>query len=311
MKFIKRRYQSEDDYWRIRAFLGEVTLLNQGHMFSWPIMRWDYWCFHGILNLGDGSLERDVTIWETAEDQIVAVLNREEAGHAFLQVHPAYKTEKLEEEMITCAEENLVNTQYRGGPRLWVWSDSEDSQKQAILQIRGYQPFLAWSESQWVRDLAQPIPELRVCDGYTIRKLNNATDLPSRCWASWRAFHSNEPDEKYDPDCSWYLNIQRAPMYRPELDLVAMASSGEVVAFTTVWFEEATQCGYFEPVGTVPEHQRRGLARCLLLEGMQRLRSLGATKVIVSGYNPPANALYKSVLGPVFDTSIPWEKRWE
>ncbi len=274
-------------------------------------MRWDYWRYHGIMNLGDGSLEQAVFIWETAAGQIAAVLNREEAGHAFLQVHPGFKTQALEEEMISCAEDNLRVDRYRGGPRLWVWSDSGDSLRQAILEKRGYQPFDSWSEYQWLGDLEQPIPDSPVGNGNAIRPLDISVDLPSRCWASWRAFHPREPDEKYDPDCSWYLNIQKAPLYQPELDLVAVTPAGEVAAFTTAWYEEATRCGYFEPVGTVPEHQRRGLARSLMRKGMRRLKNLGATQVIVSGYNTAANALYRSVMGDSFETSVPWEKRWE
>ena len=87
-----------------------------------------------------------------------------------------------------------------------------------------------------------------------------SSELPSRSWASWRAFHSDDPDEKYDGDWSWYQNIQAAPLYRRDLDLVAIAPSGEVAAFTTTWYDDVTHSGYFEPVGTMPEHQRCGLA---------------------------------------------------
>jgi ribosomal protein S18 acetylase RimI-like enzyme len=59
----------------------------------------------------------------------------------------------------------------------------------------------------------------------------------------------------------------------------------------------------------MPEHQRRGLARSLLYEGMRRLKKMGANQVITFGGEPPANALYQSVLGPDFDLYLPWEKR--
>jgi ribosomal protein S18 acetylase RimI-like enzyme len=94
------------------------------------------------------------------------------------------------------------------------------------------------------------------------------------------------------------------------LDLVAIATSGEVAAFTTIWYDDVTRCGYFEPVGTKPEHHRRGLARALLSEGMRRLKEMGATRAIVGGEAPRANALYQSVFGPIHDISQPWEKRW-
>jgi mycothiol synthase len=83
-----RLYQSEDDFWRIRGFLREVFLLNGRREVSWQAARFDYWRWHGIENMGDGQLERDVFIWETSDRRIAAVLNREGAGEAYLQVRP-------------------------------------------------------------------------------------------------------------------------------------------------------------------------------------------------------------------------------
>jgi len=279
-------------------------------MLSWPVARLDYWRWHGILNLGDGTLETGVYLWETEQGQIASVLNREGAGQAFLQIHPAFKTAELEDQMIALAEEQLRAPSRAGGLRLWVWSDSGDAQRHSLLERHGFTHVAEADEHQWRRSLELPIPDIPVREGYTIRSLGGVPELPSRSWASWRAFHPEEPDEKYDPDWSWYQNIQSAPLYRPDLDLVAIAPMGEVAAFTTIWYDDRTRCGYFEPVGTMPEHQRCGLARSLLCEGMRRLRRIGATQVMTSGGKPPANALYRSVLGPVYDVYQPWEKRW-
>ena len=72
-----------------------------------------------------------------------------------------------------------------------------------------------------------------------------------------------------------------------------------------------TRTGCFDPIGTVPEHQRRGLARSLLCEGMKRLKERGADHAMIIGGEPPANALYGSTIGPNFELSMPWEKRWK
>jgi mycothiol synthase len=305
-----RSYQSENDYQRIRSFLREVFILNGSRMLSWPVARLDYWRWHGIYNLGDGSLERDVFLWETGEGQLAAVLNCEGLGYAFLQVHPKYKSAELERQMILLAEDRLRSPSSRGGSRLWVWTDAGDNQRIDILQTRGFVHVTAHDEHQWRRSLDQPIPESAAPAGYTIRPLGDRQELSSRSWASWRAFHSDEPDEKYQNDWTWYLNIQAAPLYRPELDLVAVTPAGEVAAFTTIWYDELTRSGYFEPVGCMPEHQRRGLGRALLYEGMRRLKKLGATLCMTSGGSPHANGLYQAVLGPIYDVYQPWEKSW-
>jgi mycothiol synthase len=310
MKLTMRNYQGETDYRRIGDFLREVFLLNGRRMHSWPVARLDYWRWHGIMNLGDASLEEHVFLWETDDGQIAAVLNSEGLRQAFLQVHPGYKSAGLEDQMIALAEERLRGPSQRGGSVLWVWSDAGDTQRQDILVKHGFTHISEKDEHQWMRDLENPIPDNPVKQGYMIRQMDGVAELPSRSWASWRAFHSDEADENYQGDWTWYQNIQKAPLYRPELDLVAIEPNGAVVAFTTIWYDEATRSGYFEPVGTIPEHQRRGLARSLLCEGGRRLKSLGATQAMVVGGSFHANALYESTLGPVFDIYQPWEKRW-
>ncbi len=41
MKLIQRMYAQEDDYWRMRAFLREVFLLNNCQELSWQVARLD------------------------------------------------------------------------------------------------------------------------------------------------------------------------------------------------------------------------------------------------------------------------------
>jgi mycothiol synthase len=302
-----RRYQTEEDYWRIRAFLRQVMLLNGVREKSWHVARLDYWRWHGIANQGDGQLEQDVYLWETEEGEIASVLNREAAGNAYLQVDPRLRTPALEEEMIGVAEERLA-VQREGQRVLSVWADAEDTLRLDLLQRRGYRRG-KWAESQWQRDLDAPIPEAPLPPGYTVRALGEVDELPARSWASWKAFHPDAPDEDYE-GWEWYLNIQRCPLYRRDLDLVAVAPEGEIVAFTTVWYDDVTRSAYFEPVGTMPAHQRRGLARAILSEGLRQLQRLSARRAFVGGYEPGPNALYSSVLSAEHDLSEQWVKRW-
>ncbi|MDX9831080.1 MAG: GNAT family N-acetyltransferase, partial [Anaerolineae bacterium] len=228
MKLTMRPYQTEDDYWRIRAFLREVMLLNDVREKSWPVARLDYWRWHVALNCEEReSIAEVVFLWETADGRLAAVLNPEGTGEAHLQVHPGLRTREMEDEMLATAEAHLA-AQRDGRRVLVVWADDQDEQRLDLLRRRGYNKG-KWVESQWRRDLDAPIPDAPIPPGYTVRSLGEVDELPARSWASWRGFHPDEPDEDYQ-GWEWYLNIQRCPLYRRDLDIVAVAPGGEIAS---------------------------------------------------------------------------------
>jgi mycothiol synthase len=268
----------------------------------------DYWRWHVAADCQDrGSMEDLVFLWETAGGQIAAVLNPEGPGDAHLQVHPARRTPALEEEMLAVAEEHLA-AHGDDGRVLTAWRDDQDPLRLALLKRRGYSKGKG-VKHRWRRDLDAPIPDVPIAPGYTVRALGDLDELPARSWASWRGFHPNEPDEDYE-GWEWYLNIQRCPLYRRDLDIVAIAPGGEIASFCTLWYDDVTRSAYIEPVATVPEHLRRGLARATITEGLRRLKRLGATRAFVSGYEPGPNALSASVLSAEHDRSEGWVKSW-
>jgi ribosomal protein S18 acetylase RimI-like enzyme len=305
----RRRIEHEDDYWRIRAFLREVMLLNDRQHLSWPVARLDYWRWHVVLNCeACPSVEGVTTLWETPTGQIVAVLNPEGMGEAHLQVHPHLVTAELAEEMIAVAEEELVRTGEDGQRKLGVWIHQYDRLQQEVTARLGYARG-KWPEHHHRRSLDGPLPEARPAPGYTVRPLGDPDELPARSWASWRAFHPDEPDEAYE-GWEWYHNIQRHPLYRRDLDIVAVAPDGTIAGFTTLWYDDVTRDGYFEPVGVMPEHHRRGLGKAVMVEAMRRIEAMGGTLVTVGGYSEAANALYSSVMSPEYLLIEPWEKVW-
>jgi mycothiol synthase len=308
MKFTMRPYQSEDDYWSIRIFLRQVILANGLREKSWHVARLDYWRCHIALNCqGQESLIGLVYLWETEDGSIAAVLNPEDSGHAYLQVHPELRTPELEQEMLAVAEEHLSVA--RDGMRaLTVWTNDRDDLRLELLERSGYTKG-NWVESQWRRDLEASIPEVPIPPGYMVRSLGDIDEIPARSWASWRGFHPDEPDEDYE-GYEWYHNIQRCPLYRRDLDIVAVAPNGDIASFCTMWYDDVTRSAYIEPVATVPEHLRLGLARANLTEGLRRLQKLGARRAFVSGYEPIPNALYALVLSPEHDRYEEWVKRW-
>jgi ribosomal protein S18 acetylase RimI-like enzyme len=85
--------------------------------------------------------------------------------------------------------------------------------------------------------------------------------------------------------------------YDRELDVVAVAPDGTIASYAMCWVDRANKVGEFEPVGTRPAFERRGLARAALLEGMARMQARGAETALVStgGAETGAIRLYESV----------------
>jgi len=298
----------EADYWRIRQFLRIVSLLNDRRDFSWSLLRWDYWRWHVNENLFRLNLPDVVTIWEL-EGQIVAVLNPDSLGEAFFQIHPAFRTDGLIVEMLASAEQKLPKTGQSGQKELIIWVNEQDNLAKNIFSAQGYVRSNYPAEHMRRRFLAAPLPSLPAPDGYRIRALGDEAELPARSWLSWKAFHPDEPDESYQ-GWQWYRNVQRIPLYRRDLDLVAVASNGDLAAFCTVWFDDVTRTAVFEPVGTHPDHQKRGLGKAVMAEGLRRAAKLGATLATVSSYGQAAHALYESLGFVEFDLLEPWTRDW-
>lgn len=102
-------------------------------------------------------------------------------------------------------------------------------------------------------------------------------------------------------------------LYQPELDLVAIAPDDTWAAVCFCTLDQVADTHHIERVGDVgllgvhPAFRRRGLARALLLDVMQRAQQQGAARMVTETENAasPALELYRS-LG--FQPDSPW--RW-
>jgi mycothiol synthase len=317
MPITHRPYQSEDDFWRMRALLRQALVLNNYREISWSVARLEYARWHTLLNCANLTLNDVATLWEDGDELVGFVMPDGGRGEAHFNLLPAYRTPEMYAEMLQVAEAELPEIKADGTHRLFIWCPAGDAQRQELLLRHGYthgdptQPRF-WPEHQWRRDLAATIPQVPAPSGYTLRPLGDGLELLERCYASGLGFHDGDIKiavENRD-DTTWYRNIQTAPSYRRDLDLVAVAPSGEIAAFCTIWFDDVTRTAYFEPVATVPAHQRRGLGKALLTEGLLRLQRMGALYAFVGGYSPAANALYRSVMGDDHELDVPWLKEW-
>ncbi|MFG1639394.1 GNAT family N-acetyltransferase [Amycolatopsis sp. NPDC049252] len=65
-----------------------------------------------------------------------------------------------------------------------------------------------------------------------------------------------------------YRNVMTAWPYCGRLDWAVEAPDGRIAAQCLIWLEEHNAVGELEPVGTLPEFRRKGLARSVCLAAL-------------------------------------------
>jgi predicted N-acetyltransferase YhbS len=216
-----------------------------------------------------------IRLWESDAGEVVAVTALEYPwlGDIFFLRHPRFTAL---EEMFEDAEQSLVHPE-KG--TLCVHIYEHDEQLRAIARRRGYRRDSDRYEEDSELLIRGGLPQPNLPGGFAIRSMADENDLERRRKAFGRGFNHEDPKEW--PSLFSYQELQNAPDYRKEQDLYVVAPDGEFVSFCILWWDERNRIGILEPVGTVPEHRRKGLARAVVHEAVRRAAALGAEKVVV------------------------------
>jgi predicted N-acetyltransferase YhbS len=86
--------------------------------------------------------------------------------------------------------------------------------------------------------------------------------------------------------------LRQCSLYDPALDLAVETAAGEVAGYALFWFDPVTKVGLVEPMRVEDAYQRRGLARALLTNGLDRLALRGARRLKVGFATDVARRLY-------------------
>jgi mycothiol synthase len=321
MKTIRRAYRPDTDYLGVRQFLIDTFAL-YGYPHNWLIDRWNF-CRYAVIPMHSyynvryfgvptrpihsfrdelPDWEAAVGVWENERGEIVALVHseNEEAGEAWTQMHPDYTF--LYPEMVDYAEERLADRVDRDA-FLKIYLNDGSALEEAV-RARGYRKLgdSLYTLEHTLQDLAAPqLPE-----GFAFRTVREEDDVDKRRQAKAIAFGGGYAPSDWAP-ADVYREIQRAPDYRPELDLFIVAPNGDYASFCTIWIDEANHHGIFEPVGTRLEYQGQGLGRALLMEGLRRMAERGVTR----SYMDSAIPFYLKVgFTPTPYSRSAWIKSW-
>jgi mycothiol synthase len=214
-------------------------------------------------------------------------------GNAFdLFAAPACRGGAPELAMLQAAcEATLRHMRAAGGAGGEVISDvfSCDGARRAQLERLGFVEYRLWDQIT-ERGLDGPLPAPSLPEGFSIRQAGE-DDAAGLAEARNSAFGGDWTAELYREA------FMGRPGYAGARELVVVAPSGRIAAFTILWLDPLNKVGQFEPVGVHREFHRRGLGRALMLAGMAELRRLGMERAAVEhdATNVAAGALYRGL----------------
>ncbi len=126
--------------------------------------------------------------------------------------------------------------------------------------------------------LSAPMPR-----GLQLAEMEHGENAEGLQWLIWRGFDHGEDRAAFREELEREkkLGMKVRPHFNKALSLAALTEEGEGAAYCCLWYRPDTDYAYVEPVCTVPAWRGRGAARAVLLEGLNRARTLGAKRAYV------------------------------
>ena len=286
MTYITRSYQSQNDLFEIGKLIRRAYAKRK-YFNAWSVCRFDIWSQRRIADatsFGDD-------LWQK-QFQLVYSENGTLVGTAFaFNNHHRRKDPEPYALILDPDHPHLAES-------LLDWAESSGMREVEIMQGNAYltdliqsRGYTRSSDFMVMREkpLANTPPEaVNFRQGYSIRVLD-----PSEWDLYFEAVHVvfNMMDTH-----EAFASIQKAPSNVHDLHLNVVNEQNQIAAFCSVWLDCENNIAEFEPVGTVPQFQKQGLAAALMAYACNRLREMNCPQADVESWSESvgANKLYSA-----------------
>lgn len=172
--------------------------------------------------------------------------------------------------------ENMVDAVLEAeGNEAVIKVNSKDAVLCQILQERGFEKKHRCACILSL-DLSDPL-EYSMPDVYTISPQGFVADLWQYQLVIHKGFDNEGIPEKWEDE--FLKRIKHIPHANEDLKTYAIANN-EYCAHCGLWYSTG-ETAYVEPVATVPEHRKQGLAKAVIYEACTRANALGAKRATV------------------------------
>ena len=307
VSFQPRSYQSIDDLRAISALIRRAYARAPGWN-AWSFARFDIWAQRRIADeavKGRREWQPHIGLWEDEVGRLVgavffpdSVAPYRDLNAAVILVDPYHRD--LWPTLLDWAEDHHAGLNLPDAALRVEVLDSNPVLTD-LLPARGYaKPTAHFIRRAKTLDPADHEP-VALPHGFTLQTMKTKDQLEKHLQAVKTVFN-------FEDTVSVYRIVAQARCSVPELALIVVSPDDEVAAFARLWVDTFNSMAEFEPVGTVPAYQRRGLAAALLAEGHNRLRAMGCQTATVDSWSESvgANKLYQAAGLLPMDAMYEW-----
>ena len=266
MSMIRFRNYQESDYEAVCDFLIELNRSSHDHI-NWNWARFEWMYFHPEFKK---DLINSIGLWSSDEKIIGAAIYDMYFGEAFCGALPAY--DHIYPEILRYAYKELKDDSGLG-----IAVNDKNLNEIEEAAALGFAPS-EQTETIMAIDLDRTF-RVDLPVGMRIEELDPVEEPHDFQWVLWQGFDHGDDKEEFAR--SELVIPDNRPHFRKQLSLTAVDPSGEKTAYCCLWFHEKTDYAYIEPVCTIPEFRGKGIAKALLMEGLNQARGLGARKACV------------------------------
>lgn len=258
-----RRYKLLGDFEKVCKYLADQfnNVDFNGYLVQ-PFF--EYAHTHPIFN---HKLTHRFGVWEDNGILVGIACYELDIGECLLSTQKGY--EYLFTDMLSYAEKELSAFE-NGKHRLAVMTTDKQNLDNMLIE-HGYK--VVHSEPITIFSYDKGFEEKKLPDGFSLISLDEENNFEKINACLWKGFdHGPTPDDDFD--CR--ILMQSGPRFRKDLTTIIKAPNGEYACFAGMWVEQQNNYAYLEPLATVPEYRRMGLATIALTEAMKKTIKDGA-----------------------------------
>jgi N-acetylglutamate synthase-like GNAT family acetyltransferase len=247
-------------FYEVLNFLSELNENHECLHFHWS--RWE-WMF-ARASFQEEELVNNLMFYENGK--LKGLILFEDSPEYFFVLY--HQDKDLKEAMI----EYIVNNSLEKD--LIVPSDDFIIK---LLEKQGYE------KTDWIDPITRfslEDFEIKSIPGYKIVSLAEDYRLDCIHHALWRGFNHGDEIDYSDENLLSRKSMTSSPHFKKEYTFVAIKDN-QYQSYAGIWYIPNTKTALIEPVATVPEHRKKGLAQACILNCINAAKKDGAKDIFV------------------------------